>query len=47
MRSLQHIYGLPGLPSNSPEEQQMADTGTLLACRFVEIIGAILKDQRT
>ena len=43
VRSLQHIYGLP---SNSPEEQQQADVGTLLASRSVEIIGTILKDQR-
>ena len=43
LRSLQHIYGLP---SNSVEEQQMADVGTLLATRSVEIIGAILKSQR-
>ena len=43
VRSLQHIYGLP---SNSPEEQQQADEGTLLASRSVEIIGAILKDQQ-
>ena len=43
VRSLQHIYGLP---SNSPEEQQQADVGTLLASRSVEIIGIILKDQR-
>ena len=38
-----HLYGLP---SNSVEEQQMADVGTLLATRSVEIIGAILKSQR-
>ena len=43
IRSLQHIYGLP---SNSPEEQQQADVGTLLASRSVEIVGAVLKDQR-
>ena len=43
VRSLQHIYGLP---SNSVEEQQLADTGTLLATRSVEVIGAILKSQR-
>ena len=43
VRSLQHIYGLP---SNSVEEQQMADVGTLLASRSVVVIGAILKSQR-
>ena len=43
LRSLQHIYGLP---SNSVEKQQMADTGALLATRSVEVIGAILKSQR-
>ena len=41
--TMQHIYGLP---SKSPEEQQQADEGTLLASRSVEIIGTILKDQR-
>ena len=43
VRSLQHICGLP---SNSVEEQQIADVGTLLASRSVEVIGAILKSQR-
>ena len=36
VRSLQHICGLP---SNSVEEQQIADVGTLLVSRSVEVIG--------
>ena len=43
VRSLQHMYGLPG---NSRSQQAEADRGTILAVRSVEAVKAVLRSQR-
>ena len=43
VRSLKHIYGLPG---NLPGQQREADRGTVMAVRSFNIVGAILESQR-